>query len=85
MDHLAIDVEPGSIDEWCERLGGAGSCEMILEGVFPNVEPDGIQSLCGWPLRIAENVREIDPPTVEEVSLLRRLDPNQFYVTPGRY
>ena len=24
LDHLAIDVEPGSIDEWCERLRAAG-------------------------------------------------------------
>ncbi len=24
MDHLALDVEPGSIDTWCERLRGAG-------------------------------------------------------------
>jgi catechol 2,3-dioxygenase-like lactoylglutathione lyase family enzyme len=24
LDHLAIDVEPGSIDSWCGRLKGAG-------------------------------------------------------------
>ena len=24
MDHLALDVEPGSIDAWCERLRGGG-------------------------------------------------------------
>ena len=33
----------------------------------------------------ADEVREIEPPTSEELTLLRRLDPHQFYLVPGRY
>jgi len=65
--------------------GETGSCEMVLEAVFPNMEPGDAIAECGWDLRIAPNVRELEPPTTEEVALLRRLDPYQFYLTPGRY
>ncbi|MBI5947293.1 MAG: hypothetical protein HY875_04055 [Chloroflexi bacterium] len=65
--------------------GETGSCEMVLEAVFANLSPEVAQSECGWDLRLAPTVAELEPPTVEEISLLRRLDPYQFYVTPGRY
>ena len=32
-----------------------------------------------------DQVREIEPPTAEELTLLRRLDPANFYLRPGRY
>ena len=65
--------------------GESGSCEMVLEAVFPNMEPDVVQIETGWDLRVAAQVREIKPPTAEELTLLRRLDPHFFYLTPGRY
>jgi glutaconate CoA-transferase subunit B len=65
--------------------GETGTCEMVLEGVFAGMDPGVVQSACGWPLRIAGRVREIEPPSEEEVALLRRLDPYHYYLTPGRY
>lgn len=65
--------------------GDDGSCDMVLEGVFPNMDPDIVRLETGWELRIAANVTEIEPPTAEELKLLRRLDPHHFYLTPGRY
>lgn len=65
--------------------GESGTCEMVLEAVFPNMAPDVVQIETGWELRVAGNVREIEPPTDEELTLLRRLDPHFFYLTPGRY
>jgi len=65
--------------------GETGSCEMVLETVFPNMDPDIARMECGWDLRVASGIAEMEPPTVEEVALLRRLDPYQFYLTPGRY
>ena len=58
---------------------------MVLEAVFPNMAPDVVQIETGWELRVADNVAEIEPPTDEELTLLRRLDPHHFYLTPGRY
>ena len=65
--------------------GENGSCEMVLEAVFPNLTPEVVRMETGWDLRVAASVREIEPPTVEELSLLRRLDPYGFYLRPGRY
>ncbi len=65
--------------------GETGSCEMVLEALLPNMTPDVAAMECGFELRVSPNPRELEPPTLEEVALLRRLDPYQFYVTPGRY
>ncbi len=65
--------------------GASGSCEMVLEAVFPNMSPDVVQIETGWNLKIAADVAEIPPPTSDELALLRRLDPHNFYLTPGRY
>jgi glutaconate CoA-transferase subunit B len=65
--------------------GESGSCEMVLEAVFPGLSPEVVQIETGWPVRVAGDLREIDPPTVEEIDLLRRLDPYGFYLRPGRY
>ncbi|MBK6662722.1 MAG: hypothetical protein IPG47_08175 [Thermoflexaceae bacterium] len=65
--------------------GATGSCEMVLERVFPNMDPDIVRLETGWDLRVAPNITEVPPPTGEELTLLRRLDPHHFYLTPGRY
>ena len=65
--------------------GDSGTCEMVLEAVFPNIDPEVVQLETGWPLKVASAVRQIEPPTAEELALMRRLDPHQFYLTPGRY
>ena len=49
------------------------------------MEPGDAKAECGWDLRVAQDIRQIEPPAVEEVALLRRLDPYQFYLAPGRY
>jgi glutaconate CoA-transferase, subunit B len=65
--------------------GDTGSCELVLEAVFPNLTPEVVQIETGWDLRVADTVREIEPPTADEITLLRRLDPYGFYLRPGRY
>lgn len=65
--------------------GESGSCEMVLEAVFPNIDPEVVKIETGWELRVADDVRQIEPPTEEELTVLRRLDPHFFYLTPGRY
>jgi glutaconate CoA-transferase subunit B len=65
--------------------GESGSCEMVLDGVFPNLDAEVVQAETGWELRVAPEVGQVEPPTVAELSLLRRLDPYHFYLVPGRY
>ena len=65
--------------------GQSGSCEMVLQAVYPNMDPEIVQLETGWDLRVAPSLREVEPPTREELALLRRLDPHGFYLVPGRY
>ena len=65
--------------------GETGSCQLVLEAVFPGFEPETVQALVPWPLQVAPEVREVEPPTAEELRTLRRLDPFRHYLAPGRY
>lgn len=65
--------------------GQSGTCELVLDAVYPNIDPDTVRAETGWELRVSPTVYEVEPPTAEELVLLRRLDPHQFYLVPGRY
>jgi len=65
--------------------GGSGSCEMYLDAVFPNVSPSTIKELTSWGLKVTAELKEVEPPTVEEVLLLRRLDSLGMFLAEGRY
>jgi glutaconate CoA-transferase subunit B len=65
--------------------GETGSCEMILDGLFPGKSVEDITSEIPWDLRVSDNVREIAPPTTEELEMLNLLDQNFVHRVPGRY
>lgn len=65
--------------------GESSDCEMVLQAVFPNIDVGVVQSQTGWPLRVSDTLAEVPPPTADELTTMRRLDPHQFYLTPGRY
>ena len=65
--------------------GESGSCEMYLDAVFPNVSPSTIKELTSWGLKVTAELKEVEPPTVEEVLLLRRLDSLGMFLAEGRY
>lgn len=54
--------------------------EMQLSALYPGVAPDKVQAEVGWPLRLAEKIGEIDPPSNEELRLIREeIDPGGMY------
>jgi len=65
--------------------GETGSCEMTLAGLFPGKYIEDITAEIPWALRISDNVREIAPPTTEELEMLNLLDRDYVHRTPGRY
>ncbi len=57
------------------------SKRMRLLTVHPGVDPDTVQARTGFPLLRAEPVGVTEPPTTEEVNLLRtRIDPEGLYI-----
>jgi glutaconate CoA-transferase, subunit B len=54
--------------------------EMTLESLHPGVTLEKVRESTGWDLKIADDVRETEPPTDEELRLIREeLDPEGAY------
>lgn len=54
--------------------------EMQLCALYPGVAVKDVQDEIGWPLRIAVTVVHTDPPTAEELRLIREeVDPHAMY------
>jgi glutaconate CoA-transferase subunit B len=47
--------------------------ELTLTRIHPGVEPDEARAATGWELRIADDLRETEPPTEAELVALRAL------------
>lgn len=54
--------------------------EMYLGAVYPGVSVEEIRDIIPWDLKVAEQLPEVPPPTQEEVDMIRRLDPNGFFL-----
>ena len=54
--------------------------EMVLASVHPGVTAEAVQAEVSWPLKIAPDVKTTEPPTAEELRLIReKLDPEGAY------
>lgn len=54
--------------------------EMTLTEIYPGVSEETVRKSCGWPLRIADELRVTPAPSPTVVSVLRRLLPSGLYV-----
>jgi acyl CoA:acetate/3-ketoacid CoA transferase beta subunit len=68
-----------------EDGGTTGSCEMVLEQLFPGVSLEEVQTIIPWKLKVSQDLTYMDPPTEEELVLLRHLDDGGNHLIPGRY
>jgi len=58
--------------------------EMFLASVHPGVSVEEVQAGVGWPLKVAPDLAVTEPPTVEELRLIREeLDPGGVYTSKG--
>lgn len=54
--------------------------EMMLVELVPGQTVESVQAGIGWPIRVADTLREMTPPTVEELTVIRaQLDPLGLY------
>jgi glutaconate CoA-transferase subunit B len=49
------------------------TCELVLTSLHPGVTVDQATAATGWPLRVAEDLTTTEPPTSEELRMLRTL------------
>jgi glutaconate CoA-transferase subunit B len=50
--------------------------ELVLTHVHPGVSADDAREATGWELRVADDLRETEPPAADELAVLRRLTAN---------
>ena len=55
--------------------------EMILSSYPPGVSIDDIKHETGWPLRVAPDVAETNPPTEAELAAVRKYDPKGVWTS----
>jgi glutaconate CoA-transferase, subunit B len=58
------------------------SCELTLTQIHDGVDPDQAREATGWPLAVADDLTVTQPPTSEELEVLRELLATQK--RPGR-
>jgi glutaconate CoA-transferase, subunit B len=54
--------------------------EMYLAEYFPGQTVDKIRENCAFDLNVASDVKETEPPTAEQLEILRGIDPTGFYL-----
>jgi glutaconate CoA-transferase, subunit B len=57
------------------------SGEMVLSAIHPGVEVEQVRQNTGWPLKVLDDLRVTEPPSAEELRILREeLDPDHIYL-----
>ena len=69
----------GSLEE---RVGDIRVLTGVLcrGGVRRDGPGAGIRARCGWDLEVAADLEELQPATIEELTMLRLFDPQRFFL-----
>lgn len=55
--------------------------ELVLAALYPGVSREAVAAGVGWPLRARERLDDVEPPSAEELRLLREvLDPDRLFL-----
>ena len=55
--------------------------EMILTEIYPGITVEQVRAACGWPLKVASNLKQTLAPEAGVLKLLReKLDPQKLYL-----
>jgi len=59
--------------------------EMYLCSVYLGVSAEEAKREVGWHLKIAQNVKAVEPPTTEKVKFIRSYDPHGYDIAQERF
>ena len=57
--------------------------EAYLDALHPNITIDQVKENTGWELKVADEVKQIKPPTIREIEICRKTMRDaigQFYI-----
>jgi len=52
--------------------------EMYLKELFPGVTVEDVRALVDWDLKVADDIARVEPPTEEQIRIMRSFDPMGF-------
>jgi glutaconate CoA-transferase subunit B len=55
------------------------TCEATLERCHPGVSVRDVQSETGWPVAVADPIGTTEPPSSQELAIIREYDPRHFW------
>ena len=55
---------------------------MRIDALHPGTSLEQVKERTGFELMIPDDIPQTQPPTEEELKILRELDPDQKYTTP---
>ncbi|MDH7479095.1 MAG: CoA-transferase [Syntrophomonadaceae bacterium] len=58
--------------------------EMYLDSIHPGVSLEKVREQVQWDLQVAPDLKTTEPPTKEQVMIMRTLDPEAVYLGAGR-
>ena len=61
------------VTDLCVLEPDAETCELTLTALHPGVRADDVRAATGWELRVADSVVTVEPPTADELEVLRSL------------
>ena len=67
-----------------DKYGNLNTKEMYLEKCHPGIKPEDVKDNVEWDLKVSPNVGTTEPPTKEQVEIMRILDPYGLYLGTGR-
>jgi|LSQX01.3.fsa_nt_gb glutaconate CoA-transferase subunit B len=62
----------------------AETCEMYLEKIHPGITVEQVKAAVKWDLKVSPHLTETEPPTEEQVAIMRTVDPVGLYLGNGR-
>ena len=57
--------------------------EMYIASYHPGVSIEQIKENTSWDIKVGKDVKETEPPTVEQIKLLREMDPTGVFLKKG--
>lgn len=51
------------------------SKEMYLDELFPGVTVEEVKADVGWELKVAEDIKTVNPPTEKDIEIMHKIDP----------
>lgn len=55
------------------------TCEMVVSALHPGVAIEDVQTNTGWPVKVNPDLTTTPPPTLQELEMLRRFDPEGYW------